>query len=56
MLELALDTLTSQEYMILQLTMDGYKQKEIAEQLECTQAYVSRTLTNAIAKLKEHLS
>jgi len=56
MLELALDTLTPQEYMIFQLTMDGYKQKEIAEQLECTQAYVSRTLANAIAKLKEQLS
>jgi len=38
------------------MTMDGYKQKEIAEQLECTQTYVSRLLRSAIDKLKQELS
>lgn len=56
MLQLALDTLTPQEYIIFQLSMDGYKQKEIAEQLDCTQDTVSRTLKTAINKLKQELS
>jgi len=56
MLELALNTLNPQEYMVFQLAMDGYKQKEIAEQLECTQTYVSRLLRSAIDKLKQELS
>jgi len=56
MLELALNTLNPQEYIVFQLSMDGYKQKEIAEQLECTQTYVSRLLRSAIDKLKQELS
>lgn len=56
MLQLALDTLTPQEYIIFQLSIDGYKQKEIAEQLDCTQDTVSRTLKTAITKLKQELS
>jgi len=56
MLQLALDTLTPQEYIIFQLSMDGYKQKEIAEQLDYTQDTVSRTLKTAINKLKQELS
>jgi len=56
MLELALNTLNPQEYMVFQLAMDGYKQKEIAEQLECTQTYVSRLLRSAIDKLKQELN
>ena len=56
MLELALNTLNPQEYIVFQLAMDGYKQKEIAEQLECTQTYVSRLLRSAIDKLKQELS
>lgn len=55
-LSVAMDSLPETDRMILQSSMDGQKQREIAQALHCTRANVQFRLKNIRRKLREQLA
>lgn len=56
LLSLALDKLSTEQYVVLELWVDGYNKKEISRQLGMGYAKIQKILDSAIETLRKELS